>query len=46
MPKIIVNSTINLLFLNCSRHFGNFKLRYGSFRVLFDKIASVYLIGK
>ena len=25
VPKFIVNNTINLFFLNCNQHFGNFK---------------------
>jgi len=25
LPKIILNNTINLFFLNCDQHFGNFK---------------------
>jgi len=39
VPKIIINNTINLFFLNpisISNHNG--------FRVLFDKIASVYFL--
>jgi len=33
----------NFIFLNCNQHFGNFKPQH-SFRVLFDKTASVYFI--
>ena len=40
-PKIIINDTVEYFFLNCSRHFGRPNC---SFRVLFDKIASVYII--
>jgi len=25
VPKIIINETVNLFFLNCSQHFGNFQ---------------------
>jgi len=38
VPKIIINNTIKLFFLNYNRH--------NSFRVLFDKIASVHFIGE
>jgi len=31
-------------FLNCSQHFGNFESNLNSFRVLFDKIASVIIL--
>jgi len=43
VPKIIINGTINLFF-NCSQPSANIK--HSSFRVLFDKIASVCFIGK
>jgi len=39
VPKIIINDTINLLF-NCNQHLVI--SNHNSFRVLFDKIASVY----
>jgi len=38
-PKITINNTINLFFLNCNQHLGNLN---NSFRVLFDKIVSVW----
>jgi len=44
VPKIVINDE-NLFFLNCNQHFGNLK-NHNSFRVPFDKIASVYFIEK
>jgi len=44
VPKIILSNTINLFFLNCNQHFAN--SNHNSFRVLFNKIASLYFIWK
>ena len=42
VPKIIIYDTLDLFFLNCNQHFGSLISNRNSFRVLFDKIDSVY----